>query len=623
MNYKFSHIGISTTEEKDWDGFYEPGKIHFTDFNKDEYSIEWLRFDRGSYIHELVRTLPHIAYQVDNMEDALRGKEILVKTFSPGDGFNVACYTADLWTAAAKHWIVDHERRQDKSKPFFMYLAYDTPHAVDELPTQKYPAGSGLHGGIQWIGKPGHFINTASGKIDSYINPDYASATYDNDGNPSTPKVAWSDTYKRYATANRRIDYAVGDIVRLLKDLKMDSNTVIVYTSDNGPSIETYLGKQQQWEADHLPTFFGSYGPFDGIKRDDWEGGVRMPTIAWWPGHIPAGNVVKVPSISYDWAPTFVDMAGEASSGRMDGVSLLPSLTGKGKQHNGFIYIKYYQKRKTPEFKEFAAAHKGRRRDQMQNIRLDDYVGIRYNIQSPDDSFEIYDVANDPKEINNLALNPDEKVTIERKQSLNDSVSDWIRIGELEAYMKTRVLQVRRLDASASRPFDNMLVSPVKAKVVSGLNWKMFEADFPWISQVGDLKASASGKINLPTEDLNNKRNSGILFIHGYINIPKASNYTFYLTADSKAFLRIHDAQIIDEDFDYQGNQERSASILLKAGLHPFRLYYKNSESENRKLDFKWSRSGFSKQSISASAFFRDKDAKQIATSDLFNYINF
>ena len=75
-------------------------------------------------------------------------------------------------------------------------------------------------------------INTAEGKVDSYVNPDYTNATYDDDHNPATPEVPWPDTYKRYATANRRIDYAVGDIVHLLEDLKIDSNTVIVYIFD-------------------------------------------------------------------------------------------------------------------------------------------------------------------------------------------------------------------------------------------------------------------------------------------------------------------------------------------------------------------------------------------------------
>ena len=90
MDYEFSHIGIPTTEEKDWDGFYEPGKIHYTEFDKDEYNIEWVKFDKDSPMPELMRTTPHVAYFVPNMENALLNKEILVETFSPSEGVRVA-----------------------------------------------------------------------------------------------------------------------------------------------------------------------------------------------------------------------------------------------------------------------------------------------------------------------------------------------------------------------------------------------------------------------------------------------------------------------------------------------------------------------------------------------------
>ena len=90
MKYPFSHIGIPTTEEKNWDGFYEPGKIHFTDFSKDEYGVEWVKFEADSPMPEMMRTIPHVAYLVDNMEEALEGKEILVPTFSPAEGVRVA-----------------------------------------------------------------------------------------------------------------------------------------------------------------------------------------------------------------------------------------------------------------------------------------------------------------------------------------------------------------------------------------------------------------------------------------------------------------------------------------------------------------------------------------------------
>ncbi|HXR07148.1 MAG TPA: sulfatase-like hydrolase/transferase, partial [Candidatus Acidoferrum sp.] len=227
------------------------------------------------------------------------------------------CYTCDLWTAWAKHWIADHQRT-NSARPFFMYLAYDTPHATQELPTQAYPPGGGLHGGLQWLGAPGQMINTASATIDSWIHPDYRLATFDDDNNPATPEVPWPDVYKRYATAIRRLDDAVGDLNALLRDLKIDRDTLVVFSSDNGPSIESYIPREPL-RAD----FFGSYGPFDGIKRDCWEGGLRVPTLAWWPGHFPAGRVVSRSSISYDWLPTFAEAAGLPAPARADGVSLL------------------------------------------------------------------------------------------------------------------------------------------------------------------------------------------------------------------------------------------------------------------------------------------------------------
>src|SRR5690606_17826511 len=122
--------------------------------------------------------------------------------------------TGDLWTARAKQWIIDHVRK-NHSTPFFMYLAYDTPHAVIELPTSAYPAGGGLQGGLQWLGKPGKMINTADGNIDSWMDPQYANATYDHDNDPKTPEIPWPDVNKRYATVVSRIDQQVGDLLQL------------------------------------------------------------------------------------------------------------------------------------------------------------------------------------------------------------------------------------------------------------------------------------------------------------------------------------------------------------------------------------------------------------------------
>ncbi len=90
MDYQFSHIGIPTTEDRTWDGFYEPGCIHYTDFSQDEFGVEWLKFDADSPMPEMMQRLPHVAYLVENTEEALKGREILVETFSPGEGVRVA-----------------------------------------------------------------------------------------------------------------------------------------------------------------------------------------------------------------------------------------------------------------------------------------------------------------------------------------------------------------------------------------------------------------------------------------------------------------------------------------------------------------------------------------------------
>ncbi len=482
------------------------------------------------------------------------------------------CYTADLWTAWAKQWIVEHERT-NAARPFFMYLAYDTPHAVTELPTQAYPAGGGLHGGMQWLGTPGHVISTASGKIDSWIHPDYRNATYDDDNNSTTPEVPWPDVDKRYATAVRRLDDAIGDIEKLLQDLKIDQDTLVVFTSDNGPSIESYL-PHEPLRAD----FFDSFGPFDGIKRDCWEGGEREPTLAWWPGHIPAGRVVTRPSVSYDWLRTFAEVANVPAPARADGVSLLPELTGQGVQRDrGYIYVEYFEGDRTPNYQDFAPSHRGRLRQQMQAIRIGDYVGVRYDIKSQADPFEIYAVNPDTHEATNLAP----------------------QMPDLERRMKTLSLQVRRPNNSAHRPYDHELVPAAPSvPVTGGVNWQAYKGDYPWVPDFETLKPMAHGTESRP--DLSKRpRDQNIgMFFTGYLDIPRDGDYTFYLEADTGAELRIHDATVIDADFGYRGGEEVSGSIRLQAGLHPFRLYYARRSSGTPSLKFSWSGPGIPKATI-------------------------
>lgn len=491
------------------------------------------------------------------------------------------CYTADLWTAAAKRWIVQHEKGPDSEKQFFIYLAFDTPHAVLELPTQAYPRGAGLRGGMQWTGKKGEMISTASGTVDSWVHPDYAGATWDDDKDPSTPEVAWPEVYKRYATATRRVDSAVGDIMQLLKDLNIDDNTIIVFTSDNGPSRESYLPEQYR---PNTPDFFNSFGPFDGIKRDCWEGGVRMPVIARWPGHIRAGEEIRSASASYDWAPTFLDAAGVPAPARLDGVSLLPSLTGKGDQQDPVVYVEYHVGGRTPAYAEFDPSHQGRKQNQMQKIRMGNFVGVRYDIQSANDDFEIYDVSKDPQEINNLARNPG-----------MDTLQQW---------MKAKVLQVRRPNSTAPRPYDHENIPAVSArKTTAGIHWSAYEGDFPWVPQVVTLKPSASGTTGKPDVGVSRSNGNFAMLFEGYLNIPEDGEYTFYLTAGHGALMRIHEATLICADFGYTPGEEKQAPINLKAGLHPFRIYYLGKASEKQSLELKWSGPGIEKETVPEDAF--------------------
>ena len=491
-------------------------------------------------------------------------------------------YTGDLWTAVAKHWITGQVQNKKTGKPFFVYLAYDTPHAVLELPTQAYPKGGGLNGGLRYLGTPGHMINTASGKVDSYVHPEYANATYDDDKDPATPEVPWPDTYKRYASSVRRIDDGVGDLLQLLKDLHIDSNTLVVFSSDNGPSIASYLPEQF---VNYSPEFFDGYGPFDGIKRDLLEGGERMPLIAHWPDHIPAHTVSSTPCISYDWLATFTAAAGLPAPANTDGVSLLPALTGQGEQRDGLVYSEYFHNGKTPGYNDFASGNRNRDRKQMQMIRMGDTVGIRYNVKSQDDDFEIYDIIKDTHQAHNLAAHD--------------------KLGDLQERMKERVLQVRLVNKSARRPYDSIPIPAVEVKkTAKGLRWNAYDGNFPWLPQLNALTAVDSGQ----TQDLEkfDYRKHTYYSFKGYLEIPKDGEYIFYVTADEKAFVRLHDIAIIDADYNYHAGNEKKSSLFLKKGLHPIEISVKNVKSQMADFHMEWKGPDFGKKPVSTAYFFTD-----------------
>ncbi|MFK5924065.1 MAG: sulfatase-like hydrolase/transferase [Verrucomicrobiota bacterium] len=491
------------------------------------------------------------------------------------------CYTTDLFTARSKKWIVDHQSA-DPAQPFFIYLAFDTPHAKLQYPPGAFPEGGGLHGGLQWSGKPGSMINTAGGKVDGWCDPEVAEARWDDDQNPATPEVLWPNVQKRHATVVRRIDQAVGDLLQLLKDLNIDDNTLVVFTSDNGPSQESYLKKDP-----YQPTFFNGFGPFDGIKRDTLEGGVREPTLVRWPGHIPAGQVSRVPSGMWDWMATFADVAGVSTPAASDGVSLLPTLTGVGEQRPSTIYIEYFHGGKSPRYQQFAPSHRNRVRKQMQVVQVDGYSGLRYNVQSAEDDFEIYDVEKDPQQARDLAKETD--------------------MAMVQARMKARVLQVRRPEPSAARPYDEaaMPAASVEAKGMKPgqLQCELFEGAWPWVPDFRVLEPVSSKLVSeIGTGSLLGKKNTGAAFI-GFFHAEQEGEYVFSLSSDGGTELFLHDARVIDDDFKRTGD-EVSGSVRLAAGWHPLRLYYRHGDGE-QKLQCLVSGPGLDKQVLSAALIAR------------------
>ena len=484
------------------------------------------------------------------------------------------CYTTDLFTARAKKTLIE-QHRDRKDQPLFLYLAYDTPHAKTQLPPCAYPAGGGVEGGVRWLGKPGRMINTATGVVDSWYYPEHGNATWDDPKRPGRANP-WPDVAKRYATMVRRIDDCVFDLVTTLRDLDMERDTLVVFTSDNGPSMESYLkGKDAAgYPRDFNPGFFRGYGPFDGIKRDCYEGGVRVGAIVRWPGTVPAGKVSERASQFHDWMPTFAELAGIPAPARTDGVSMVPEITGKGDPAASTVYVEYTNGSKTPGQPDFLASRRNGVRKQMQMIREGNLVGVRYDIQSHDDDFEIYDVVKDPGQRENLAAGMKD-----RQQA-----------------MKDRVLQIRRPNASAPRPYDDLAVptDPPEGKTSAGLEMTVHKVNVPWAVDDRSLPAGSPEKVKELSLPASAGGEGHAVVFRGWIKVPVDDDYTFALPDTCRAVVKIHDATLIDAD----RGRESSGTIKLKAGLHPILLSVRGGEPR-----LEWSTSTMKRSVVPAAAF--------------------
>ena len=175
-----------------------------------------------------------------------------------------------------------------------------------------------------------------------------------------------------------RMDGDIGRLFERLKALGLDNKTLVLFSSDNGP--------HKEGGAD--PNFNDSNGPLRGNKRDLYEGGIRVPLIARWPGKIQAGTGTNHVSAFWDFLPTCCEAAGVKPPAGIDGISYLSTLLGKPRQQGKHSYLYW-------EFHE---------QGKKQAVRMGSWKGVRLNAaKKPDGPIELYDLATDPGEERNVA----------------------------------------------------------------------------------------------------------------------------------------------------------------------------------------------------------------------------
>ena len=181
-----------------------------------------------------------------------------------------------------------------------------------------------------------------------------------------------------FAGMMTRMDRGIGQVLDLLNELNIADNTLVLFTSDNGP----------HYEGGHQPEFFNSNGPLKGHKRDLYEGGIRVPLIAYWPGKIKAGSVSNHICAHWDLMPTFCELAKITTPNHTDGISYIPTLTGREQKKHAYLYW---------EFHSYGNA---------QAIRLEDWKGIRLKVKNnPNAPIQLYNLKLDIGETKNIATN--------------------------------------------------------------------------------------------------------------------------------------------------------------------------------------------------------------------------
>jgi arylsulfatase A-like enzyme len=208
-------------------------------------------------------------------------------------------YTHDLIMDRALRFI-----RENKDRPFFCYLPVTIPHAALHVP-------------------------------DEYAAPFREKWPEFNDRIGRYAGTEVRNPIAAFAGMMVKLDEDVGEVLALLDELGIDRQTVVMFTSDNGPHRE----------GGHDPDFFDSNGPLTGYKRSLTEGGIRVPLLVRWPGKVPAGTESHLISAHWDFLPTACAIAGIDPPADIDGISMLPTLLGKPDQQpqHAYLYWEFFE----------------------------------------------------------------------------------------------------------------------------------------------------------------------------------------------------------------------------------------------------------------------------------------
>jgi arylsulfatase A len=271
------------------------------------------------------------------------------KELFPGNPSKRTHYSHDLFAEEALKFI-----DQNQDRPFFLYLPFTLSHVDLDVPDDS------IEPYLVKLGREKAYGNPAKGKV------------------PTKGYIPCATPHATFAGMTSRLDRDVGRILDRLQALGIAENTLVIFTSDNGP---TSAGG-----AD--PEFFNGNGDFRGIKRDLYEGGIRMPFVAWWPGTITPNSTSDHVSAFWDLLSTCAELSGVEPPDSTDGISFLPSLLQQPErqQQHEYLYWEFYEK------------------GGKQAIRKESWKAVRLNVgRNRFGPVELYNLEQDPTETIDLA----------------------------------------------------------------------------------------------------------------------------------------------------------------------------------------------------------------------------